>query len=334
MLSSSRLPLLTILACASCTAESPSRLAFAPVQRLSQSELYSDFPSKTVAPGNREFAPRFELWADGGVKRRWMLLPEGSMIDTNDPDRWVYPVGTQVWKEFSYLGRRVETRHLEKYEDGSGPEAWGVSVFLWRADESEADRVNHGRPDVAPTDYGTSHDVPAVEDCAECHDSGADMILGFTAMQLAGTGDGLRLADLIREGRLTVPPQEEPKLPEDPALAAVAGALHANCAACHNPLSASEGSATGLYMHLPSDGDLPLLRTTIGTLTRKFVVPGRTLGVDSRVVEPGSAAHSALALMPARRGEGQMPPLATEVADPGLSAALTRWIDGLADGEY
>ncbi len=333
MPSSSRLLLFIPLALAGCGAPSASWLAFSPVQRLSQSDLYGDFPSKTIAEGNRTFTPRFELWADGGVKKRWIRLPEWP-IDTANPDRWVYPVGTQVWKEFSYQGKRVETRHLEKYDEGSGPMAWGVSVFLWRQDESEADRISHGLPDVAPTDYGTSHDVPSVDDCARCHDSGGDMLLGFTAVELAGAGDGVRLADLIREGRLSQPPKEEPKLPDDPATAHLAGLLHANCAACHNPLSANEGSATGLFMHLPSvpDGDPPFIATGLRKLTQRFVVPDRTLGVDSLVIEPGSAAHSALPLMAARRGENQMPPLATEVADPALAAALSRWIDGLSTG--
>ena len=157
------------------------------------------------------------------------------------------------------------------------------------------------------------------------------MLLGFTAVELAGKGEGMRLADLVREGRLSVPPKVEPRLPEDPVTAKLAGLLHANCAACHNPLSSSEGSATGLFLHLPSvpDGDPPFIATGLRRLTQSFVVPDRTLGVDSLVIEPGSAAHSALALMAERRGENQMPPLATEVRNPELSDTLALWIDGL-----
>ena len=113
----------------------PSRLAFAPVQHLSQAGLYTDIATKTVAPVNHAFRPSFELWSDGAVKMRWIALPDGAVIDTTNQDRWVFPVGTRAFKEFKFLGRRVETRLLEKVRDGHGGHAWSVSTFLWRDDE-------------------------------------------------------------------------------------------------------------------------------------------------------------------------------------------------------
>jgi len=34
-------------------------------------------------------------------KRRWLRLPTGTAIDKSDPDHWQFPVGTQLWKQFS-----------------------------------------------------------------------------------------------------------------------------------------------------------------------------------------------------------------------------------------
>ena len=45
--------------------------------------LYSDFAAKLMAPGVREYKPAVALWSDGAVKRRWIALPAGSVIDSS-----------------------------------------------------------------------------------------------------------------------------------------------------------------------------------------------------------------------------------------------------------
>lgn len=60
--------------------------------------LYADLPRGIVACGLTEYAPAYELWSDGAVKRRWVSLPEGAHVDTTDPDAFIYPVGTLFWK--------------------------------------------------------------------------------------------------------------------------------------------------------------------------------------------------------------------------------------------
>ena len=47
-----------------------------------------------------------------------MFPPKDKKIDTENMDRWVFPVGTKVWKQFSLDGVKLETRLLEKREDG------------------------------------------------------------------------------------------------------------------------------------------------------------------------------------------------------------------------
>ena len=42
------------------------------------------------------FLPRWQLWSDEAVKRRWIWLPPGSTIDTTNMDHWKFPVGTKV----------------------------------------------------------------------------------------------------------------------------------------------------------------------------------------------------------------------------------------------
>src|SRR5215210_6635705 len=79
---------------------------------LSQTGLYADAATLKIDRRNRVFSPQYPLWSDGATKRRWVRLPEGSQINVADLGRWELPVGTKFWKEFSFNGRKVETRFL------------------------------------------------------------------------------------------------------------------------------------------------------------------------------------------------------------------------------
>ena len=105
---------LVVLATARATGNASTAPA-APA-RLSETGLFARDASKIDAR-NRSFSPQYPLWSDGAQKKRWTYLPQRAQIDATALDAWVFPVGTKFWKEFSFNGRRVETR------------------FLWRASE-------------------------------------------------------------------------------------------------------------------------------------------------------------------------------------------------------
>jgi len=69
-----------------------------PPQTLQQTGLYADFATLRVDPDHLAFAPQYPLWTDGAAKRRWISLPPGTSIDGSDPDAWVFPTGTRLWK--------------------------------------------------------------------------------------------------------------------------------------------------------------------------------------------------------------------------------------------
>src|SRR5205814_7486285 len=83
-------------------------------QHLRCTGLYASWERQTIDPANRAYAPAVPLWSDGAQKRRWIFLPAGTRIDSSDMDEWRFPVGTRLWKEFSFGGRHVETRLLWK----------------------------------------------------------------------------------------------------------------------------------------------------------------------------------------------------------------------------
>ena len=125
------------------------------------------------------FTPQYPLWTDGATKRRWILLPEGSAIDASDPDAWVFPVGTKVWKEFRFgaASRRVTW--------SASPAAWVFATYLWSAGAGDAVLApKGGARGVCETGLGTRHDVPSVLDCRACHEAQRSRVLGFGAVQL------------------------------------------------------------------------------------------------------------------------------------------------------
>src|SRR5687767_5270313 len=68
-------------AAADATAEAGAREAPAAYprpqyQRLSETGLYADLATRSVAPDNLEFRPAHQLWSDNADKHRWLKLPE------------------------------------------------------------------------------------------------------------------------------------------------------------------------------------------------------------------------------------------------------------------
>lgn len=288
---------------------------------LSETGLYADLASETLAPGVRPYHPSYALWSDGAEKRRWILLPEGATIDTTDPDDWRFPAGTRLWKEFTRDGVRVETRLLEKL--GPNDADWAAMSYVWD-DTGDALATPAGKPNAR----GTAHDVPAADRCMGCHGGRKSRVLGFSALQLAHPADPgeLDLAGLVDEGRLSRPMATDITPPGDADTRAALGYLHANCGHCHNQ---TRPDADGPRCFDPQN-DLDFwLRLD------KLASPEDTPTYESavgHVFKRGDADGSkALRLMQNRDGGLQMPPLATEKVDREAVDMLSRWVDGLAD---
>lgn len=186
-------------------------LAALPVQTAMDAPL----PDKLSGTGldtlaTIEFTPAYPLWTDGQSKRRWLYLPPGTSIDKSDPDRWEFPRGTRLWKEFSGAGGRIETRMIERLADGS----WRFSSYAWNAEGTDAT--------LAPDRGIPARGIPSRADCLACHEGAPVPVLGYSAVQL----EGLKHARNERERDAL-------------------GYLHANCGHCHN---ANALEATGLFL--------------------------------------------------------------------------------------
>src|SRR5262252_6463018 len=96
-------------------------------ERLSDTNLYAPGSTTQLQSDVLTFTPQYPLWSDGADKRRWIRLPANTAIDASLADAWQFPPGTQLWKEFAYGTRRVETRYIERQRNGR----WRFASYVW-----------------------------------------------------------------------------------------------------------------------------------------------------------------------------------------------------------
>lgn len=322
-----------------------SKLKTAP-QQLKNSCLYSDIGQLKVSSELRKFTPNYQLWSDGSKKSRWIYLPENTQINTQNPDRWTFPLGTQIFKEFRRAKAgtgeeiKIETRHLKKIASTTGIDSWLISTYKWNIEQTEA-WLSQGEANVLDTD----HDIPSRQECVDCHKGNTDIILGFEAIQLSdkqeknafghgpkrGPGEWT-LQGLIDANRLSHP-IEMPLLPGSPLEQKALGYLHANCGNCHNPLGfAADNEANHLKMrHKLSFTQLTetdVYTTAVNQPTRNFTaVPYIILGASD---EELALYHSAAFVRMNSTDENyRMPPIARKNVDYQALDLIHKWMQGL-----
>ena len=311
----------------------------APLPRLLSETGLFEAGSGTVRADVIAFAPQYPLWSDGTRKQRWIRLPAGRAIDASQPDAWQFPVGTRLWKEFSF-GRRIETRYIERLADGS----WRFASYAWNADGSDAVLVPEDGAVVAAADApGGRYAVPSRSDCLACHEGPAVPVLGFSALQLSPDRDPVAphadsarrddadLRSLVAQGRLVNLPPELLVTPpriraRTPTERAALGYLHANCGHCHNAAGALDGLELALAQSAEpgSDSVEQTLRSLLGHSSR-FRPQG---AVSAQRVARDGGGHMLTLRMKTANPLARMPPLGMQVVDTEGVALVERWIAG------
>jgi hypothetical protein len=318
---------------------------------LSETGLYSDIKTKTLATDVHPFIPAYKLWSDGADKNRFVYMPPGKKINTSDMEFWQYPGGFKLWKDFTRDGKLIETRLLQKLSDGLTD--WYMVAFKWNADGSDAVAVPMGEQNA----MGTMHDIPSKEDCKGCHTSMKDHAIGFSAAMLSHSlPNSLNLAQIDQMGWLSAPAKAGGyPLPGDEPTKAALGYLHANCGMCHNYKSQVYKTKVTLdvWAHLDK---LDTVQNTFAYLSMvcdqwpgsdKFTpitsceaghATGALMDTDIsklKRVAPGMAAESGIHDLMALRATGQagmmkqMPPLGSEITDPTGLGVVDAWINAL-----
>lgn len=281
--------------------------------KLSETGLYDDIASETLAEGVQPYHPEFALWSDGADKRRFVHLPDGRQIDSSDMDDWLFPEGTKFWKEFTRDGTRVETRLLQKI--GPGEADWLGVAYVWNDAGDDAIASWDGEDDAR----ATPHDVPAADRCPGCHSGRKSRVLGFSAVQLShAPSDGtLNLASLSAAGVLSRPPERTFAPPGDATDRAALGYLHANCSHCHNQ---ARPDLSGPRCFDPeNDLEFRLLVDALKSVSHAPAVSSAVRHADRR--------RQILERMASRERSEQMPPLATERVDERGLTRMRMWLD-------
>lgn len=300
--------------------------------------LYEAGACDVVAAGVRAYRPLFFLWSDGAAKERYIYLPPGTQIDTTDPDNWVFPDGTRIYKTFLRGGVRLETRVLEKHDAGIGPASWYMRAYAWNEAQTAVTEVQDADATIRENVLGTEHDIPSQAQCIECHSGSLDTSNSFSAIQLNHDLGGLNLQMLNDEALLTTPIDvTEARVPGTEVEQAALGYLHANCGNCHRQTPGAPGECltpacrSGLRMWV--DVANGVVQDT-DTWTTAVDVRGTFFDPDAPTavcrVHPGAPETSTVVFrMTARGDSSQMPPIGTEVNDPDGIDAVSAWISTL-----
>jgi hypothetical protein len=232
-------------------------------------------------------------------------------------------------KNFRVGTRLIETRLFMRHPDG----VWGGFTYAWNAEQTEANLLEGGA--VRDIGGGQNWIFPSESQCLDCHTQAAGRALGLETAQLnrsftySQTGrTANELTTLNHIGLLT------PAITDaaaQPAIADPFGStaslndrarayLHTNCSQCHRP-----GGPT------PSNIDLRYSTNLVATNTCNASPQSGDLGlgVNARLIAPGSSANSLLVNRMNRRDSAAMPPLGSNIVDAAGVALVTQWIDGL-----
>jgi hypothetical protein len=298
--------------------------------------LYGDWPKRELACGVTEFKPAFELWSDAAEKRRFVYLPPGTKVDVTNPDGFVFPAGTQFWKEFRVPAdggfRLGETRLLRKSDLG-----WIYTSYVWSSDGQTTLQTNDGVADL----HGSGHTVPTRDQCKDCHVGRSDFILGWDFILLGRGATGLTRDELHRRGLLVAgdaqAPQPAAEIPGDDIERAALGYLHANCGvSCHNDTAEARGKPSGLFLRLET-GDLGSVATTDAVTTGINRPPSPNAETGGlKMPEAGQyydfrpldvERSLSVARMDMRGTAAQMPRIATNRIDQAGVNAIEAWVN-------
>ena len=298
-------------------------------QNLSETGCVVANSPQQPATGLIPYTINAPFWSDGANKERWLALPDGQSVTVRTDGDWDFPSRSVLMKNFRVGTQLIETRLLMRHPDGT----WGGFTYEWNAQQTDATLVD-GRV-VRDIGNGQNWIFPSGDDCLACHTDAARRALGLETAQLnrtfayAQTGrTANELATLSHIAVLSPPIADSAAAATmpDPADAAAPLAnrarayLHTNCSQCHRPNGPTPSSmdlryATALNMTnacnvSPSAGDLGI-------------------GVNARLIAPGSAANSIVVNRANRRDSNGMPPLGSNQVDTAGVTLLTQWIDGL-----
>ncbi|MBI5768633.1 MAG: PQQ-dependent sugar dehydrogenase [Verrucomicrobia bacterium] len=311
-------------------------------RRLSETGVFADTATLTPAAGVMAYDINAPGWHDGASAVRHLAVPEGGRLDYTPNKAWDAPNGAVLMQTLTLGGRRIETRLLVRRQAD-----WSGYSYQWDENQRDATLADKAGVDLTLAN-GQPWRVPSRAECMMCHTREANFALTLNEGQL-NRGDQLlrwEAMGLVRSApprrfrsfATSAAPQRAatavallPRAPAELRKYAAAGDAQApleqrarsylavNCAHCH---TTSGGGNSPMVFDFTTPADR---MRTIDAMP----VHGDFGQAGARVVAPGEAARSVVITRMAIRSPGQMPPLATRVADPDGVRLLAEWIQSL-----
>jgi uncharacterized repeat protein (TIGR03806 family) len=330
------------LAMGSCDAPDPGRGP----RYLSEWDLFSDPENQVPVDGVVPYAINAPLFSDHASKHRFIRLPEGGTITLDAAGHYVFPEGTVLIKTFGFLtderdpslGERLLETRLLVLEEAE----WVPYVYLWNADESDAelelagDRIDVAFIDAAGESVAINYRVPTATQCANCHGGVGEIApLGPRLDQMDhlfdyGAGPVNQVDYMASLGMFAATPPAaaerrtlaEPTDTTAPLDARARAYLHANCGHCHREDGAARQS--GLWLNIEETDPSRL------GICKPPAAAGRGTGGRSVAVWPGSSELSIMTFRMASEEPGvKMPELPTVLSHAEGVALITEWIDAM-----
>lgn len=309
-------------------------------QNLSETNLFADLSDLSPAPGLLPYSVNLPFWSDYAIKKRWMVIPDGtSQMSWSRDGLWSFPTGSIWVKHFDMemtrgnaaTRKRIETRLLVKNASG----AYGVS-YRWNDAQTEASLVPDEGVDFVLniTDGGSpivqNWHIPSRAECLSCHTPQAGYALSSNTRQFNRTetinGYAGNQIELLRaHGFFSNTPESPNVLPRHlaanettfPVESRVRSYLAVNCSYCHK----ENGTAAPAVWDGRPEITLPQTGLINGAATNN--------GGNSanKLIVPGDTTHSiVLNRVAATNGFTRMPPLGSNQLDQNAIAMLTEWI--------
>jgi len=334
---------------AAAAACAPPSDIYQPIEKLSLTGCVDRYDPKKFAATAIDYEVNSPLWSDSADKSRAFVLPDGGKIHVKnctitsaecaqgsaDNDKWVFPVGAVMIKNFLFDGKFVETRLFMHADDAT----WVGYSYQWDEAQTDATVVSFDRQTVmfhTGTRAVDWHD-PNRKDCMDCHNGAAGFTLGLDTAQMNRVVSGKNQIDRLAAMELFDAPPPAPyksalvmpyagQLGAPPSTATVEqrarSYLQANCAFCHRP--------DGTFGHFDLRYDVPLKDTHI---CNAAVTKG-AVGVDggaTHILVPGRPEDSALwvRMNQLDPNSGRMPAIGTYEVDAEGVKLVGDWISSL-----
>lgn len=335
---------LSLFACSETEPAEPTTVTPAPPgsphESLRDWHLFADGAAQTPNERVIFYDVISPLYSDYTFKRRFMWIPEDTVIGYADDEPWAFPVGSILVKSFSYLrdyrdlaaGERLLETRLLVHE----PSGWEAHTYVWNDEQTEASREVAG--DVIPSSWidlaGETRDndyiVPNTNECQDCHgEKPMQEPLGPRSRQLDRDGQIERLDDL---GWLSTAPGPERSALVDPfgdapEIDRVRSYLDSNCGHCHT--DGGTASESALLLSYGFTDPVTESASNWGVCKVPTSAGGATCGLTFDVVPGDPDASIMMCRLSSADPEVRMPPLVSRVPhDEGL-ALIRDWIAGM-----